>query len=64
MLSRINKDPNYESYRNSCKIRSVVESLLETTGIDLDNGGGIPELIRFQETFHEYKIVVYGGLHI
>jgi hypothetical protein len=37
-------------------------SLLETTGIDLANGGGITELIRFQEHFHEYKIVVYDGL--
>ena len=29
-------------------IRPVVASLLETTGIDLTNGRGIPELIRFQ----------------
>jgi hypothetical protein len=29
----------------------------------LDNGGGIPELIKFQEYFRDYKIVVYTGLH-
>ena len=44
------------------KIRPVVESLLETTGIDLANDAWIPELIRFQEHFHEYKIVVSDGL--
>ena len=51
------------SFRKRNKIRPVVASLLETTGIDLTNGGGIPELIRFQEHFHEYKIVVYDSLH-
>jgi len=40
-----------------------MEHLLETTGIDLRNGGGIPELIRFQEQFEEYMIVVCGGLN-
>ena len=29
----------------------------------LDNGGGIPELERFQRHSHEYKIVVYVGLN-
>jgi hypothetical protein len=40
-----------------------VDRLLATTGIDLTNGGGIPELIRFQEHFKEYRIVVFGGLN-
>ena len=35
---------------------------MQTTGIDLQNGGGIPELRRFQDHFSEYRIVVYGGL--
>jgi hypothetical protein len=34
-----------------------------TTGIDLTDGGGIPELMRFQEHFKEYRIVVFGGLN-
>ena len=48
----MNKDRNYQSYRKvyKIKIRSVVESLLETPGIDLTNGGEIPKLFRFQET--------------
>ena len=33
------------------KIHPVVKSLLKTTSINLANGGGIPELIRFQEHF-------------
>jgi len=39
-IARMNKDPNYQSYRKGCKkkIRPVVASLLETTGIDLTNG--------------------------
>jgi hypothetical protein len=35
---------------------------LETTGINLEKGGGIPELTRFQDYFYEYRIVVYEGL--
>jgi len=44
-------------------MRPVVASLLETTGIDLTHAGGIPEIIRFQEHFDEYKVVVYDSLH-
>ena len=41
----------------------MVNSLLETTGIDLSRGGGVPELMRLQEHFKEYRIVVFGGLN-
>ena len=37
--------------------------LLEATGIDPTDGGGIPELVKFQEHFDDYKIVIYDGLH-
>jgi hypothetical protein len=40
-----------------------VDHLLKTTGIDLTNGGGIPELTKFHEHFKKYRIVVYGGLN-
>jgi hypothetical protein len=33
------------------------------TGIDLTHEGGIPELIKFQEHFKDYRIVVFGGLY-
>jgi len=40
-----------------------VNHLLATTGIVLSNGGGIAELIKFQEYFKEYRIVVFRGLN-
>ena len=61
-IARLEKDPNYQSYRKESKIRPVVARLLEATGIDPTDGGGIPELVRFQEHFGDYKIVVYDGL--
>ena len=36
---------------------------LTTTGIDLSNGAGIPELVRLQEHFSEYKLTVYQFLN-
>jgi hypothetical protein len=62
-IARLTKDPNYNSYRRGCKIHVEVDRLLEATGIDLTNGAGIPELMRFQEHFKEYRIVVFAGLN-
>jgi len=62
-IENVDKDPNYNSYRRGYRIRHVVQKLLETTGIDLSNGAGISELVRFQEHFREYKIVVYRSLN-
>jgi hypothetical protein len=61
-IAKITNDPNYASYCKGYKIIPVVQNLLQTTGIDLRNGGGIPELTRFQEHFKDYRIVVYEGL--
>ena len=61
-ISRVNNDSKYNSYRRGYKIRPAVRQLLETTRIDLTHCAGIPELVRFQEYFHEYKIVVYQCL--
>ena len=62
-ISRLNKDPNYNSYRRGYKIRPAVQNLLETTGINLDRGGGFRELAQFQEHFKEYRIVIFSGLN-
>ena len=62
-IARLEKDPNYQLYRKGNKIRPVVACLLETTGIDLTNGGRITELVRFQENFGDYKRVVYDSLY-
>ena len=61
--SKVDNDSNFNSYRRGYKIRPIVDRLLETTGIDLSTGGGIPELMRFQEHLKEYRIVVFGGLN-
>ena len=52
-IARVHKYSNYKSYRKGRKIRPVVRELLETTGIDLASGVGIPELTRIQEYFRE-----------
>jgi len=50
-------DPNYKSYRDGRKLGPAVRQLLESTGISLDQGGGIGELTQFQEYFKEYQII-------
>jgi len=61
-IAKVENDPNYKAYINGRKIRHAVQTLLDATGIDLSNGGGITELKRFQEHFRQYKIVVYNCL--
>ena len=61
-IAKVDKDPNFKGCIQGRKILHVDETLLETTGIDLSNGAGIPELVRFQEHFRKYKIFVYRGL--
>ena len=55
--AKITNDPNYKSYRQGRKIGLVVHELLQTTGMNLDRGGGIRELAEFEEHFKEYRIV-------
>jgi len=43
-------------------IRPIVQTLLQQTGIDLSNGAGISELVRFQENFRDYELNVNRGL--
>jgi hypothetical protein len=50
-VARLTNDPDYKAFRMGYKIRPVVDNLLAMTDIDLTNGGGIPELIKFQEHF-------------
>jgi hypothetical protein len=61
-IAKLTNDPKYMAYRQGKNILPVVQQLLETTGIDLDNGAGIPEITRFQEHFNDYRFVVYEGL--
>jgi len=61
--AKLTNDPNYKAYRQAKNIRPVVDHLLETKGIDLSDAGGIPELMRFQEHFKVYRIVVFEFLN-
>jgi len=61
-IAKVENGPDCKAYRQGRKIRPVVQKLLDKTGIALSGGGGIPELIKFQEHFPEYKITVYQGL--
>ena len=61
-IAKVTEDPNYKAYMPERKIYPRVDQQLVATGISLENGGGIPELERFQDHFRHYKIVVYTGL--
>jgi hypothetical protein len=62
-IAKITNDPNYTLYRKGNKLGPAVNQLLQTTGINLDRGGGVRELMRFQEHFQEYRIIVFSGLN-
>jgi len=63
-IARLTNYRKYKSYRQGRRtILPAVQHLLETTEIDLQNGGGIPEIRRFQDHYTEFKIVVYSGLN-
>jgi hypothetical protein len=49
----VTKDPNYEAYRKGRKILPEVQHLLQTTGIDLQQGGGVREIQQFQDHFKQ-----------
>jgi hypothetical protein len=56
-IARLTNDPNYIVFLRGYKIRSALDHLLATTGRNLANGGGIPELMKFQKHFKEFRIV-------
>ena len=62
-IAKLENDPNYVAFRRGYKIRPVVQELLDKTGISLSEGGGIPQLIKFQENFRQYKITFIKAWH-
>jgi hypothetical protein len=58
----LSQDPNYISYRKGRKIKPRVDEIITASGVDLTNGGGIPELETLQKYLSDYRIVVYSGL--
>jgi len=45
-IAKLKNDPEYVAYRSGYKIRPVVQKLLAETGLDLTEGGGIPQLMK------------------
>jgi len=39
-IAKVGKDPNYDAFRKGRKIRQVVQTLIQTTGIDLSKRAG------------------------
>jgi len=60
-IAKVDNDANYKPYRECRKIRSVVQTIVQGTGIELTNGAGIPDFNRLYGHFRDYKIVVYQG---
>jgi hypothetical protein len=61
-MARVNCDPMYKSYRKGNRLDKPVEVLLEASGVDLSNGGGLEELQQFQTYLSDYKTIVFDGL--
>ena len=61
-MVRVNGDPKYKSYTHGYGLKKHVEDLLEASGVDLSNGGGLEELRQFQKYLPDNKIVVFDGL--
>jgi len=52
-IANVDIDANYKAYHICRKVRPVVQTLLQETGIDLSSGGGITELNHLQEHFRD-----------
>ena len=62
-MASVNGDPKYKSYRNGYGLKQPVQDILNASGVDLTNGGGLNELEKFQNYLSDYKIIVYDGLN-
>ena len=63
-VARVTNDPNYQAHiKGYKKILTKVRELLQASGVDLNRGGGIPELQAFQRHLSQYRVVVYSGLN-
>jgi hypothetical protein len=61
-MAGVNGDPKYKSYRNVYGLDQPVQGLMKAFGVDLSDGGGLEELLHFQEYLSDCKIMVYDGL--
>ena len=59
-IARQTKDPNYASFRQGYKIRPEVQQLLQTTGINLENGGEFLNSSDSKTTFQSTRLSFMG----
>ena len=50
-IAKVDNDANYTAYRKVRKIRPILQTLPQETGIDLTSAAGITELIRSKDIF-------------
>ena len=53
-MARVNGDPKYKSNRDGYSLDKPVEDLMNASGVDLRNGGGLDDL-SFRTTFRTIK---------
>jgi len=61
-MARLNGDPKYKSHRDGKCLKQPIQDLLNASGVDLMNGGGLNELEQFQNYPSDYRIIVYDCL--
>jgi hypothetical protein len=63
-MALVNGDPKYKSYREGYGLTKPVEDLLEASGVDLSNGGGLEELQQFQSISRTTKLLCLMVLNL
>ena len=56
-MARVNNDQKYVSYRHGWCLKEPVEELLNASGVDLSNGGGLKNFNSFNSTFLTTKLL-------
>jgi len=56
-IAMVNNDSKYVSYRHGWCLEEPVEELLNSSGVDLSNGGGLKNFNCFNSTFRITKLL-------
>ena len=56
-MARVNGDPKYATYRYGYGLKKPAEELLNASGVDICNGGGLKNFDSFNSTFRSTKLL-------